>query len=199
MEKFITIKDIDAAVEAIKKKIDIQPEVGMILGSGLGGLADSLKSAVYIDYKDIPGWPVSTIEGHKGRLVIGNFENVPVLIMQGRAHYYEGYPMTQIGFPIRVMKRIGIETLIVTNAAGGINPAFIPGDVMLLTDHLSLMSMGGENPLRGPNLDEFGPRFPDMSRCYDRDLIEASRKAAKEENIEIREGVYIFLKNASFK
>ena len=199
MEEFITIQQIDEAVKAIKGKTSYQPTVGMILGSGLGDLADSIKPADYIDYRDIPGWPVSTIEGHKGRLVIGDLEGTTVLIMQGRAHYYEGYPITQIGFPIRVMRRLGIETLIVTNAAGAINPDFKPGDVMTLTDHLSLMAMGGENPLRGPNLDEFGPRFPDMSRCYDPALIDLAREVCKEKKIILHSGVYVCLAGPSFE
>jgi purine-nucleoside phosphorylase len=173
--------------------------VGLILGSGLGDLADSVKAAEFLEYKEIPGWPVSTIEGHKGRLVIGELEGTTVLIMQGRAHYYEGYPITQVGFPIRVMRRLGIETLIVTNAAGAINPDYKPGDVMTLTDHLSLMAMGGENPLRGPNLDEFGPRFPDMSRCYDPALIELAGKVCQEKNILLHKGVYVCLAGPSFE
>lgn len=199
MEEFITINQIDKAVEVIKNKTKYQPKVGLILGSGLGDLAESVNLADFIDYKDIPGWPVSTIEGHKGRLVIGDLEGKTVLIMQGRAHYYEGYPITQIGFPIRVMRRLGIETLIVTNAAGAINPDYKPGDVMIITDHLSLMAMGGENPLRGPNLDEFGPRFPDMSRCYDPTLIKLTKEIGDKKKIVIHNGVYVCLAGPSFE
>jgi len=199
MQEFITIQQIDEAVKTIKEKTSYQPTVGLILGSGLGDLADSVKAAEFLEYKEIPGWPVSTIEGHKGRLVIGELEGTTVLIMQGRAHYYEGYPITQVGFPIRVMRRLGIETLIVTNAAGAINPDYKPGDVMTLTDHLSLMAMGGENPLRGPNLDEFGPRFPDMSRCYDPALIELAGKVCQEKNILLHKGVYVCLAGPSFE
>lgn len=199
MQEFITIQQIDKAVKTIKEKTSYQPTVGLILGSGLGDLADSVKSPDFIEYREIPGWPVSTIEGHKGRLVIGELEGTTVLIMQGRAHYYEGYPITQVGFPIRVMRRLGIETLIVTNAAGAINPDYKPGDVMALTDHLSLMAMGGENPLRGPNLDEFGPRFPDMSRCYDPALIELAGKISKEKKIVLHNGVYVCLAGPSFE
>ena len=199
MQEFITIQQIDKAVKTIKEKTSYQPTVGLILGSGLGDLADSVKAADFIEYKEISGWPVSTIEGHKGRLVIGELEGTTVLIMQGRAHYYEGYPITQVGFPIRVMRRLGIETLIVTNAAGAINPDYKPGDVMALTDHLSLMAMGGENPLRGPNLDEFGPRFPDMSRCYDPALIELAGKISKEKKIVLHSGVYVCLAGPSFE
>lgn len=199
MSEFITMDQINTAVAAINKKTQQKPKVGLILGSGLGDLAESVAPADYIPYREIPGWPVSTIEGHKGRLVIGDLEGVPVLIMQGRAHYYEGYPIGQIGFPIRVMRKLGIDTLIVTNAAGAINPDFKPGDVMVITDHLSLMSMGGENPLRGPNLDEFGPRFPDMSQCYSKELIKQAGEVCASKNITLQSGVYVCLAGPSFE
>ncbi len=199
MSEFITMEQINTAVAEIQKRTQQKPKVGLILGSGLGDLAESVVPADYIPYRDIPGWPVSTIEGHKGRLVIGNLEGIPVLIMQGRAHYYEGYSISQVGFPIRVMRKLGIETLIVTNAAGAINPDFKPGDVMVITDHLSLMSMGGENPLRGPNLDEFGPRFPDMSRCYSKELIEQAKVICASKNIKLHSGVYVCLAGPSFE
>ena len=190
---------IDEAVSAIRARTNHQPKIGLILGSGLGDLAESVKPADYIHYSEIPYWPVSTIQGHKGRLVVGDLESKPVLIMQGRAHYYEGYPISFIGFPIRVMIRLGVEVLIVTNAAGGVNPDFGPGDVMLITDHISLMAMGGNNPLRGPNIDEFGERFPDMSRPYDPDLLQKARESAKEKGITTKEGVYICLAGPSFE
>jgi len=199
MSEFVSMDQINTAVAEIQKKTQQKPKVGLILGSGLGGLAESVAPADYIPYREIPGWPVSTIEGHKGRLVIGELEGVPVLIMQGRAHYYEGYPIGQIGFPIRVMRKLGIDTLIVTNAAGAINPDFKPGDVMVITDHLSLMSMGGENPLRGPNLDDFGPRFPDMSRCYTKDLIVQAKAVSASKNITMHSGVYVCLAGPSFE
>ncbi|NMB61433.1 MAG: purine-nucleoside phosphorylase [Chloroflexi bacterium] len=199
MSEFIKVEQINAAVDEIHKRTKQNPKVGLILGSGLGDLAESVKPADFIDYKDIPSWPVSTIQGHKGRLVIGDLEGTTVLIMQGRAHYYEGYPISQIGFPIRVMKKLGIEKLIVTNAAGAINPEYKPGEVMIITDHLSLMSMGGENPLRGPNLDEFGARFPDMSRCYDEKLIEKTLTVCNEKSIDVHEGVYVCLAGPSFE
>jgi purine-nucleoside phosphorylase len=199
MNEFITIEQINTAVDEIHKRTKYNPKVGLILGSGLGDLAESVRPADFIDYKDIPGWPVSTIQGHKGRLVLGDLEGVTVLIMQGRAHYYEGYPISQIGFPVRVMKKLGIEKLIVTNAAGAINPQYNPGDVMIISDHLSLMSMGGENPLRGPNLDEFGPRFPDMSRCYDANLIDQAKTVCKANRIDIHTGVYVCLAGPSFE
>jgi len=160
MPEFITMQMIDEAITALHKKTDQKPEIGLILGSGLGDLAESVKPADIIPYAEIPHWPQSTIQGHKGRLVIGNLEGRSVMIMQGRAHFYEGYSMPVIGFPVRVMVRLGISTLIVTNAAGAINPEFQPGEVMILNDHISLITMGGQNPLRGPNLDDLGERFP---------------------------------------
>ena len=199
MSEFINLAMIDEAVVAIHSKTKHQPKIGMILGSGLGDLAESVNPADYIPFGEIPNWPVSTIHGHKGRLVIGTLENKPVLIMQGRAHYYEGYSISQIGFPVRVMIRLGIEVLIVTNAAGGVNPDFGPGDVMLIKDHISLMAMGGNNPLRGPNIDEFGERFPDMSRPYDQDLFQSARDTALENDIQPKEGVYICLAGPSFE
>ncbi len=195
----ITIDMIDEAVAAIRTRTKHNPRVGLILGSGLGNLAESVSPADIIPYGDIPHWPKSTILGHKGRLVIGNLESKPILIMQGRSHYYEGYPIEIIGFPVRVMVRLGIEMLIVTNAAGAINPDFEPGEVMLIQDHISLMAMAGNNPLRGPNLDEFGERFPDMSRPYDPDLIQYAEQTAKEHGIEPRKGVYVCLAGPSFE
>lgn len=199
MSEFINLEMIDSAVDVIHSKTDHKPEVALILGSGLGDLAESIKPADYIDYGEIPNWPRSTIVGHKGRLVIGDLESKSVMIMQGRAHYYEGYPMTTIGFPVRVMIRMGIKYLIVTNAAGAVNPAFEPGDLMLINDHLSLIGMFGMNPLRGPNIDEFGERFPDMSRAYDPHLIDLAKQAAVEKKIEPREGVYVCLSGPSFE
>ncbi len=199
MDSFITIKEIDQAANLVKGKIKTLPRVGLVLGSGLGNLAEEVKDPVFISYGDIPGWPVSTIEGHAGRLVIGELFGVPCMVMQGRTHYYEGYPMDRITFPIRVMQRLGIEIIILTNAAGAINPGYVPGDVMVLLDHINLIGMAGLNPLRGPNLTEFGERFPDMSQAYDRKLIEAARKTARENNIKIQEGVYVCLAGPSFE
>jgi len=199
MNDFITMDQINNAVKEIQNRTQRKPKVGLILGSGLGDLANSISQPDFIDYKDIPGWPVSTIPGHKGRLVIGELESTPVLIMQGRAHYYEGYSISEIGFPIRVMKQLGIDTLIVTNAAGGINPEFKPGDVMVINDHISLMAMGGENPLRGPNLEAFGPRFPDMSRCYSPELINRIKTVCVASKIDFHSGVYVCLAGPSFE
>jgi purine-nucleoside phosphorylase len=199
MSEFITIKMIDEAVAAIKSITKKKPKIGLILGSGLGDLAESVSPADYIHYRDIPNWPQSTIQGHKGRLVIGDLGGQSVLIMQGRAHYYEGYPMVMVGFPIRVMIRLGVEVLIVTNAAGAVNPEYEPGEVMLIKDHISLIAMAGLNPLRGPNIDEFGERFPDMSQPYDLKLIEMAKEAAKEKGLTPQEGVYICLAGPSFE
>jgi purine-nucleoside phosphorylase len=199
MSEFITLEMIDRAVDVIRSRTSQKPKVGLILGSGLGDMAESVKPADYINYGDIPEWPRSTIQGHKGRLVIGELESKSVLIMQGRAHYYEGYPMHVVGFPIRVMVRLGIKYLIVTNAAGAVNPDYLPGDLMFIKDHLSLVGMCGLNPLRGPNIDELGERFPDMSRAYDSVLLKFAKEAAVEKNIQTREGVYICLSGPSFE
>lgn len=199
MQNFITLAQIDEAAQAIKSRISIQPVVGIILGSGLNGLADSVKNAVYIPYSEVPHFPVSTVEGHTGRFVIGELEGKPVLVMQGRVHYYEGYTMQQVTLPVRVMQRMGIPNLIVTNAAGGVNPNFTPGDVMLITDQINFVGMGGLNPLIGPNLDEIGLRFPDMSQPYDREYADFARKIAKENGITLQEGVYTGLSGPSFE
>lgn len=199
MDKFITLAEIDATTNFIKKALTKMPKVGLILGSGLGGLADEVVSPVVFDYKNIPNWPISTIHGHKGRLVIGDLFGVPTMVMQGRTHYYEGYPMDIITLPIRVMQRLGIGTVILTNAAGAINPEYIPGDVMVLKDHIALIGMAGLNPLRGPNLDEFGPRFPDMSQPYDREWISRVKEIAREKKIKLHEGVYVCLSGPSFE
>lgn len=199
MSEFISLSEIDQAVEVIRNKISMQPRVGMILGSGLGMLADKVEEAVIIPYGDIPNWPVSTVEGHQGQLVIGVLEGQNVLVMQGRAHFYEGYSMSQVGFPIRVMQRLGMEIFIVTNAAGGVNQDFEPGEVMLITDHLNLLGMAGESPLRGPNFDQIGPRFPDMGQTYDRQLGDFARQVAKENEITLHEGIYVCLAGPSFE
>lgn len=199
MDSFITLKEIDAAADYIRGKINGIPKVGLILGSGLGALADMVSDPVSIPFNEIPGWPVSTIQGHAGRLVIGNLFGVSALVMQGRVHYYEGYPMDVVTLPVRVMQRLGIGILILTNAAGAINPDYEPGDVMMLNDQINLIGMAGLNPLRGPNMAEFGERFPDMSQPYDHELILTSRKVAKEHNILLHEGVYVCLAGPSFE
>lgn len=199
MGEFITMKDIDQAVDAIRARTDIEPEIGMILGTGLGDLAESVEDTVIIPTPQLPCWPISTVEGHKGRLVIGVLEGVKVLVLQGRTHFYEGYSMGQVTLPVRVMQRLGCDKLVVTNAAGAINPDFVPGDLMLINDHLNLIGMGGANPLKGPNLDEYGPRFPDMSQPYDRELLQVAREACDEAGIRYQEGVYVSLPGPSFE
>ncbi|MHB8776895.1 MAG: purine-nucleoside phosphorylase [Anaerolineales bacterium] len=199
MQNYISLAQIDEIAQTIRKQISIQPVVGIILGTGINDLADSVQQAVHIAYGDLPNFPVSTVFGHVGRFVIGELEGKPVLVMQGRIHYYEGYTMGQITLPVRVMQRLGIPSMIVTNAAGGVHPDFIPGDVMLITDQLNLMGMSGLNPLMGPNLDEIGPRFPDMSQPYDREYCELARKTAKEKKITLREGIYAGLSGPSFE
>lgn len=199
MTPHITLEQIDQAADAVRKRTSHQPRVGIILGSGLNDLADSVQKADIIPYGDLPNWPISTVHGHAGRLVLGELERQTVFIMQGRIHFYEGYSMSQITLPVRVMQRLGLEIMIVTNAAGGVNPGFTPGDVMLITDHLNLIGMTGFNPLMGPNLDELGPRFPDMSQAYDRKLMDAARKAAAQNNITLLEGVYCALSGPSFE
>jgi len=199
METYFTLEKIDEVADAVREKINVNPRVGIILGSGLNDLAASVEDAVTVPYGDLPHWPVSTVEGHVGRLVIGQLEGQPVLVMQGRVHFYEGYSMGQVTLPVRVMQRLGLEMMIVTNAAGGVNPDFVPGDVMLITDNLNLMGMSGLNPLMGPNLDELGPRFPDMSQVYDRELMDVARKVAVDADIALQEGVYCGLSGPSFE
>jgi len=199
MKPYVTLEQIDKATEAVRARISIQPKIGIILGSGLNKLAASVEDPSIIPYAELPDWPVSTVIGHTGQLVIGNLEGKPVLVMQGRVHFYEGYSMGQVTMPVRVMQRLGIEILMVTNAAGGVNPDFLPGDVMLITDNLNFIGMAGMNPLMGPNLDEIGPRFPDMSQAYDRKLGDMARKVASENGITLREGVYCCLSGPSFE
>jgi len=195
----ITLETIDRLTQAIRSKIQSELRIGIILGTGLGRIANSIQDPLNIPYQDLADWPVSTVQGHTGQLVIGKLENQPVLAMQGRIHYYEGYSMQQVTLPVRVMQRLGISILIVTNAAGAIHPEFLPGDVMLITDNLNLAGMAGLNPLIGPNLDVFGPRFPDMSQSYDRQMCDLARKVARQEKLILREGVYAGLSGPSFE
>ncbi len=164
-----------------------EPEVGIILGTGLGGLVGSIEVSASINYSDIPDFPVSTVEGHSGRLIFGVLGGRRVVAMQGRFHYYEGWEPWQVVFPVRVMKFLGVRTLFVSNASGGINPTFRVGDIMVITDHINLIP----NPLVGPNIAELGPRFPDMHGCYDPGLREIAARVAEEEGIELRYGVYV--------
>jgi purine-nucleoside phosphorylase len=190
---------MEATAAMIREATEIEPNVGLILGSGLSPLAEGVENSIAFDYQDLPHFPASTVEGHTGRLVLGHLEGHPVAVMQGRAHYYEGYSMAEITFPVRVMQLLGIEMLIITNAAGGLNPQFHAGDVMLITDHINLIGMAGLNPLRGPNLDQFGPRFPDMSEVYDAELRSQATRVAAEENVPLHKGVYICLAGPSFE
>lgn len=181
IEKLTEVKDF------LKSKGIVEPKIGLILGSGLGELANEIQEAIAIDYADIPHFPVSTVVGHKGQLVYGKLEGQIVLVMNGRFHFYEGYPMTTVTFPVRLMSVLGVQQMIVTNSAGGANPNFTPGDLMLITDHINLT---GTNPLIGKNEEEFGPRFPDMSNAYGKEGQNLVKEAAKEIGISLREGVY---------
>ena len=173
-----------------------KPVIGLVLGSGLGDMADSLTDPVIIDYHDIPHFPVSTVPGHKGRLVIGELEGKTVLCMQGRFHYYEGYSMDEVVYPVRTMKMLGIRALFLTNAAGCVNTAWKPGDLMLISDHIKLIA---DNPLRGRNCDELGARFFDMTQAYDKDLLAMAEKAADDIGISVRKGVYMLFTGPSFE
>ena len=198
-QDFFEMQEYEQAAEVIRERADVSPKIGLILGSGLSDLADSVDDAVVISFDDIPHFPVSTVEGHQGRLVLGMLEGHPVVVMQGRVHYYEGYSMQHLTFPIRVMKLLGVETLIVTNAAGGLNMSYNPGEVMIVRDHLNLLGMAGQNPLRGPNLSEFGPRFPNMNGAYDPDLRTLAHEIALEAGIPHHQGVYICLAGPSYE
>ena len=176
MNQFITSEEIKAAADFIRERTQYQPNIGLILGSGLNSLADTIDGPDIIPTADIPNWPVSTVPGHAGRLVIGTLEGQSVLVLQGRTHFYEGYPMDRVTLPIRVMAALGISTIIVTNASGGLNPDYEPGDLMLIRDHLNFPGMAGNNPLRGPNDEAVGPRFPDMTAPYDAPLRSLARR-----------------------
>jgi len=182
-----TYEMIQEARKVIESKTSITPHYGIILGTGLGRLADSVEKDTEISYEEIPHFPLSTVETHAGKLILGKISGKPVVAMQGRFHYYEGYSMQQIAFPIRVMKFLGVDTLIVSNACGGINPKYPPGTIMAINDHINLLA---SNPLIGPNDDRLGIRFPDMSEPYNNGLIELVNKIALENNIRIENGVY---------
>lgn len=199
MPETFKMVEIEQAAEAVRRRLTRTPRIGMILGSGLGDLADLVEDAVRVPYAEVPFWPSATVQGHAGLLVAGRLFGAEVAVLQGRVHFYEGYSMAEVTLPVRVMKLLGIETLILTNAAGAINPGFEPGDVMLITDHIAMIGMAGMNPLRGPNLDEFGPRFPDMSQVYDRQLAQLARDEAQKAGLELREGVYCGLSGPSFE
>lgn len=184
------------STEYIKKIIDIKPEIGLILGSGLGDLAENIKNKVEIKYSDIPNFPVSTVKGHDGKLIIGELEGKDVIAMKGRFHYYEGYSQADTTIPVRVMKMMGVKNIIVTNAAGGVNKDFNAGDLMIIKDHINL---SGSNPLIGKNDDRIGPRFPDMSDAYSKDKRKLVKDCAKELGINIKEGVYVYLSGPNYE
>lgn len=184
-------KHIDEAITFIWKRTKIRPEVGVILGTGLGGLVKEIRKDIVLDYDKIPHFPISTVESHHGKLIFGTLAGKQIVAMQGRFHYYEGYKMQEVTFPVRVMSHkvgLGVKTLLISNAAGGMNPKFRRGDLMLITDHINLQ---GDNPLIGPNDDELGPRFPDMSEPYDRNLLSLADKVARELKIKIQHGVFV--------
>ena len=180
----------------IREKTDFEPEVALVLGSGLGGYASNMDVRCEVPYSEIEGFPVSTVPGHDGRFLFGYVKGVPVVAMKGRIHYYEGYDMTDIVLPVRLMGMLGAKTLVLTNAAGGINMDFTPGDLMIIKDHISAFV---PSPLRGENLDELGPRFPDMSKIYDRGLMEYLRASAAENGFEMKEGVYLQFQGPNFE
>lgn len=199
MKDFYTREQYEEAAAHIGNLTSTQPQVGLILGSGLNPLAQAVVDAALIPFEKVPYFPTSTVEGHVGRLVVGQLEGTPVIVMQGRVHFYEGYPMQQVVFPVRVMQVMGIETLIVTNAAGGLNPAFQPGDLMLITDHINMLGMTGNNPLFGPNDPTLGPRFPDMSQAYDPGLRRIAQEVAQEKDVPLQKGIYAGLSGPSFE
>jgi purine-nucleoside phosphorylase len=192
----LNIELLEQACSFVKKKIGDVPEIALVLGSGLGQLADALENPVSIPYKDIPGFPVSTAPGHASRLVCGTLDGIRVLTFKGRFHHYEGYTMEQVSYPIRFLKLLGCKTLVLTNAAGGINRSFTPGDLMLISDHINFT---GKNPLIGPNYDAFGPRFPDLSNAYNSNLRALVKDAANELDIPLKEGVYAWMTGPSFE
>ena len=194
-----TLEQFQETVDVIRGQTPYSPRIGIILGSGLGALAEEVQEADNLPYAELPHWPVSTVDGHSGRLVIGKLEGHTLVVMQGRAHYYEGYAMDHVCLPVRVMQLLGVETLFITNAAGGVNPSFVPGDLMLITDHVNLIGMGGLSPLRGPNVDSLGPRFPDMMDCYARELRSVAIQAGAKLGLGLQEGVYVCLAGPNFE
>lgn len=190
------LKKIQETAAFIKAKIKVAPEIGIILGTGLGGLINEIEDKVAIPYKDIPNFPVSTVEGHIGQLIFGRLGGRNIVAMQGRFHYYEGYTLREVTFPIRVMKLLGINLLVLSNASGGLNPTFEVGDLMIITDHINLMP---SNPLIGENFDELGPRFPDMSDAYNKGIIRKALEIASENKLQIRTGIYAGVSGPTFE
>ncbi|WP_432664810.1 purine-nucleoside phosphorylase [Wukongibacter baidiensis] len=188
-------KKINEASSFIKGKIAVNPEIGLILGSGLGSLANEIEDKTIVKYEEIPNFPVSTVEGHEGQLVIGTLEGKKVIAMQGRFHFYEGYTMQEVTFPVRVMKELGVKMLLVTNACGGMNPELYPGALMFIEDHINFT---GANPLIGPNDKELGTRFPDMSTAYNKELIELGKKVGDKLEIKTEKGVYLAISGPNY-
>ncbi|CAM4111484.1 purine-nucleoside phosphorylase [Flavobacterium sinopsychrotolerans] len=189
-------EQVQETVSYIKERIDFTPEYGVILGSGLGSFTDEMKVEFTLPYNEIPNFPVSTVQGHKGALVFGTIGDKKVVAMQGRFHFYEGYSMTEVTFPVRVMKFLGVEKLVVSNASGGVNPSYKVGSVVMITDHIN---MTPEHPLRGKNDERFGPRFVNMSEPYSRKMIAKATELAKELSIEVHEGIYLGLQGPTFE
>ncbi len=187
---------LEGCLKAVREKTDFVPDVALVLGSGLGGFAENIKIETKISYSEIPGFPVSTVPGHAGKFIFGYLDNVKVVCMKGRVHFYEGYDISDVVLPARLMKMLGAKILFLTNAAGGLGEGFNAGDLMLITDHVSIFA---PNPLIGPNVDELGPRFADMSEVYDKDLQDVIRNVAKKEGIKLQEGVYCQLTGPSFE
>jgi len=190
------LQKIQETAAFIKARIKVTPDIGIILGTGLGGLINEIEVQVAIPYKDIPNFPVSTVEGHAGQLIFGRLGGRNIVAMQGRFHFYEGYTMREVTFPIRIMKLLGIKLLVLSNASGGLNPTFEVGDLMIITDHINLMP---SNPLIGPNNDELGPRFPDMSEAYDKEIIRKALKIVAENKLHVRTGIYAGVSGPTFE
>lgn len=199
MADFFTRVQMEGAAAIIRNRSRYQPTVGIVLGSGLSDVANEIMFPDIIPTNQIPHWPASTVTGHTGRVVLGRMENKVVLIVQGRTHFYEGYGMDQLTLPVRVMSILGIRTLILTNAAGGLNPNFRAGDLMLINDHLNLPGLAGNHPLRGPNDASVGPRFPDMTEAYNRQLRQLAKDTAEQESFTLQEGVYAYVAGPSFE
>lgn len=190
------LNKLQESVEYVKSKLKFEPEIGVILGSGLGDMADTLEDKVIIKYCEVPNLPISTVHGHAGQFVIGKLGDKKVIMMQGRFHFYEGHNMSVLALPIHIMKYIGVKSLIVTNACGGVNTSFVPGDLMIITDHINF---AGTNPLIGKNQEEIGPRFPDMSVAYDREYVKIAKESATSLNMDIKEGTYMMFTGPTYE
>lgn len=199
MSDFLTTTEVATATSVVRNYTNKRPTIGLILGSGLSSLADAVANPDIIHGNDIPYWPASTVAGHQGRLIIGTLEGKTVLVLQGRSHYYEGLSVNRITLPVRVMHALGVQTLIITNAAGGINAHYTPGDLMLIKDHINFLGMAGNNPLRGPNDDSVGPRFPDMTEAYDGELRRLAHRVAADTGFSLQEGVYAYVAGPSYE